>query len=316
MVPSERRARPPREQVEIRPPAGADRRPETSKAAAAGVAHRSLAAVNAFDPAGPERHRPAFDRLVLVGDSLADEAAPVIRYLTPQLEFVRRYWGGTAPCDWIDDGLEATPTTVVVISFIGNNSTDCMLAGTGVQPIDETLVDRYRTDVAVLIDQATTAGAWVVLVGQPPRHPRFETDVEVAGINEVYREYAAAMPRVSFVDAGHLVETPDGRLHRPSAVHRAGHRLRPRWDDGGSRRRCALLSRHRRESLHGVVQRSLQVRDGDRLGRQRSRTARLSPCCSWCQTPGATRVARRDYGRGGGTSVVHVEPAASRRLPG
>jgi hypothetical protein len=200
----------PREQVEIPLPVEADRRPETSVAAAAHVAHRSLAAVNAFDPAGRERPRPAFDRLVLVGDSLADEAAPVIRYLTPQLEFVRRYWGGTAPCDWIDDGLEATPTTVVVISFIGNNSTDCMLAGTGVQPIDETLVDRYRTDVAVLIDQATTAGAWVVLVGQPPRHPRFETDVEVAGINEVYREYAAAMPRVSFVDAGHLVETPDG----------------------------------------------------------------------------------------------------------
>lgn len=150
------------------------------------------------------------DRLVLIGDSIADEASSVIRYVTPDKTFVRKFFGGTAPCDWIDDDLEATPTTVVVISFIGNNSTDCMLAGTGVQPIDQTLIDRYRTDVAILIDHAIAAGAWVVLVGQPLRHPRFEVDVEVNGINEIYQQYAATMPRVSFVDAGYFVETPNG----------------------------------------------------------------------------------------------------------
>jgi hypothetical protein len=73
------------------------------------------------------------------------------------------------------------------------------------------LVEKYRTDVGVLIDHATAAGAWVVLVGQPVRDPRFDADLEVAGINAVYQEYAEAMSRVSYVDAGQFVEAPDGR---------------------------------------------------------------------------------------------------------
>ena len=47
-------------------------------------------------------------------------------------------------------------------------------------------------------------------MGQPLRHPGFAADLEVEGINSVYREYAATMVNVSYVDAGHLVETPDG----------------------------------------------------------------------------------------------------------
>ena len=78
---------------------------------------------------------------------------------------MREFWGGAGPCDWIDDDLEATPTTVVVITFIGNNLTDCMLDG------------------------------------QPLRHPRFDADLEVEGINAVYREYAATIRHVSNLDA-------------------------------------------------------------------------------------------------------------------
>ena len=79
-------------------------------------------------PGGCAEEAPVvFDRLVLVGDSLAEATAPVIRYATPGKEFVRKFFGGTAPCDWIDDDLEATPTTVVVITFTGNNMTPCML---------------------------------------------------------------------------------------------------------------------------------------------------------------------------------------------
>jgi hypothetical protein len=175
-------------------------------------ANRALSAVNAREPA--RRVSPVtavdFDRLVLVGDSLAEATAPVIRFVTPGKAFVRKYWGGTAPCDWIDDDLEATPTAVVVITFTGNNLTRCMLHGTGVPLIDEPLVEQYRVDVGVLIDHARAAGAWVVLVGQPLRHARFDADLEVEGINAMYREYAATMAHVSYVDAGHLVETTDG----------------------------------------------------------------------------------------------------------
>jgi hypothetical protein len=152
------------------------------------------------------------DRLVLVGDSLAHEVSPVIRYLTPGKDFVAKFFGGTAPCDWIDVDLEATNSTVVVVSFSGNSMTPCMIDETGSNLLDHRLVEKYRADVGVLIDHATAAGAWVVLVGQPVRHPRFDADLEVEGINAMYQEYAAALPRVSFVDAGRLVEDADGRF--------------------------------------------------------------------------------------------------------
>ena len=169
--------------------------------------------VSSREPALRLRDEPAvvFDRLVLVGDSLAEETASIIEYVTPDKTFVRKFYGGTAPCDWIDDDLEATPTTVVVITFTGNNLTPCMLDSAGAGLIDQRLVDKYRADVGVLIEHATAAGAWVVLVGQPLRDPRFDADYEVEGINRVFQEYAAEMSRVSFVDAGRFVETPEGR---------------------------------------------------------------------------------------------------------
>ncbi|HEX9258234.1 MAG TPA: hypothetical protein VF855_01765 [Acidimicrobiales bacterium] len=146
-----------------------------------------------------------------MGDSLAEATAPLIRHVTTDKAFVTKFFGGTAPCDWTDDDLEATPTTVVVVTFTGNNLTPCMLDAAGARLVDQQLVEKYRTDVGVLIDHATAAGAWVVLVGQPVRHPRFDADVEVEGINAVYRQYASAMERVSYVDAGRFVETADGR---------------------------------------------------------------------------------------------------------
>ena len=179
---------------------------------AAVSADRALAVVNASEPARRLREEPpvVFDRLVVVGDSLAEATEPVIRYVTPGKTFVRKFFGGTAPCDWLDDDLEATPSTVVVITFTGNNMTPCMLDGAGARLIDEPLVEKYRADVGVLIEHARASGAWVVLVGQPLRHPSFDADLEVEGINAVYRQYATTMSEVSYVDAGQFVETPDG----------------------------------------------------------------------------------------------------------
>lgn len=170
----------------------------------------TLAAATAQAPAR-RLQEAVFERLVLVGDSLAEATASVIQQATPGKVLVPKFFGGTAPCDWLDDDLEATPITVVVISFTGNNLTPCMLDSTGAGLIDQPLVDQYRVDIGVLIDHARAAGGWVVLVGQPLRDPRFEADVEVDGINSVLREYAAALTHVSYVDAGRLVETPDGR---------------------------------------------------------------------------------------------------------
>jgi hypothetical protein len=64
--------------------------------------------------------------------------------------------------------------------------------------------------VLVLIDKARFSGARVVLIGQPLRAASFDADVEVHGINRVYRDLAAQHSFVSFYDAGAAVEAADG----------------------------------------------------------------------------------------------------------
>ncbi len=149
-------------------------------------------------------------RVVLLGDSLAQESAPFVQYLTSPRAFVPKFWGGTAPCDWATADLQANRRTVVVITFTGNSLTPCMVDGAGGFLTDQALVDQYRHDVGALVDRARRAGASVVLVGQPVRAAQFEADVEVAGINAVYAEMAAAITHVSYVDAGAAVEGADG----------------------------------------------------------------------------------------------------------
>lgn len=154
---------------------------------------------------------PSKDRIVLVGDSLAQEAAPYIEHLTPTMTVVPRYWGGTAPCDWLDDDLWADASSVVVLSFTGNSLTSCMTDDAGRFLADDALVARYRADLDVLVGRVRAAGARVVLVGQPFRAPSFDAEVEVAGINRVLRDLAAADAGVVYVDAGAAVETVEGR---------------------------------------------------------------------------------------------------------
>jgi hypothetical protein len=136
--------------------------------------------------------------------------APYLQYLTGSKAFVPKYWGGTAPCDWASVDLEADRSTVVVITFTGNSLTPCMEDGHGGHLIDEDLVAQYRHDLGVLIDTARRSGARVVLIGQPLRAASFDADVEVNGINEVYRDFAALYSFVSFYDAGASVEAADG----------------------------------------------------------------------------------------------------------
>jgi hypothetical protein len=171
------------------------------------VAERRAAGVATRRPPVPFRRST---RVVLVGDSLAQESAPFIEYLAAPRAFVPKFWGGTAPCDWVNVDLQASRRTVVVITFTGNSLTPCMTDDTGTFVRGAELVARYRSDVATLIDKARRAGAAVVLVGQPVRAAVFDADGEVAGINAAYQQFAETMPYVSYVDAGASVEAPDG----------------------------------------------------------------------------------------------------------
>ena len=160
--------------------------------------------------AAPTTPAPAaVARVVLVGDSLAQEASADLAFLLGDVPLVPKYYGGTAPCDWLDDDLEADDASVVVISFTGNSQTPCMSDGPSSYVRGAGLVDRYRQDVATLVERSQEAGAVVVLVGQPSRGNDPAGASEVDGLNSAYRSLAITLG-ADFVDAGASVELDDG----------------------------------------------------------------------------------------------------------
>lgn len=183
----------------------------SAAAPAAGAVPETASMAPLPGASGWQRPLARINRLVLVGDSLAQEVTPFLQFLTPGKAFVPKFWGGTAPCDWVNTNLEATRSSVVVVSFTGNSLTPCMADGAGGYLDDQPLVDKYRYDIGTIIDRARQAGARVVLVGQPRRAASFDDDAEVDGLNAMYRAFAGAYPFVSYVDAGATVETPDGQ---------------------------------------------------------------------------------------------------------
>ncbi|MEO6318815.1 MAG: hypothetical protein ABIP36_08525 [Acidimicrobiales bacterium] len=154
--------------------------------------------------------------VVLVGDSIAQETTPYLRDALGGTRLIEKYFGGTAPCDWLDNDLRATSHRVVALSFTGNSFTPCMADGQGGFLHGQALLDRYRLDLTTLVDGVASTGAAVLLVGQPARGPAAadgtDAAMEVAGINAIYKDLADADPadEVTFVDAGAQVETPDG----------------------------------------------------------------------------------------------------------
>jgi hypothetical protein len=155
----------------------------------------------------------AADEVVLVGDSLAQEASPYLERQLGDTPLLEQYWGGTAPCDWLGKDLQAAAGRVVVVSFTGNSLTPCMADPSGEFLRGQALVDKYRLDLQQLVEEIRATGATVVVVGQPRRGPAAtagtDADLEVAGINAIYADLAQR-DGVSFVDAGAAVETPDG----------------------------------------------------------------------------------------------------------
>jgi hypothetical protein len=153
--------------------------------------------------------------VVLLGDSLAEEAAPYLQEELGDTKVLDRFLGGTAPCDWLDTDLRARRDRVVVISFSGNSATPCM-ADEGGQLHGQALVDRYRADLTAMVDKVRASGARVVLVGQPARGfvaAEGAGQQEVDGINAISTELAES-DHVSMVDAGAAVEAPEGAFTR------------------------------------------------------------------------------------------------------
>ncbi len=160
------------------------------------------------DTAASVAHAP-IDRVVFIGDSLGEQSAPYLQSMVGDRTFVPHVFGGTAPCDWLGKDLSVTPTSVAVISFIGNSSSPCMGDGAGGFLRGQPLLDKYRSDVTGLVAQVQQSGGLVMLVGQPQRNGDATADMELAGLNKLYSGLAKP-GAVTFVDAGAAVEDPNG----------------------------------------------------------------------------------------------------------
>ncbi len=153
------------------------------------------------------------DTVVLVGDSLAQQSSSFLEFLETGKKFVAKFFGGTAPCDWLQTDLGLSQSSVLVISFTGNSLTSCMSDGTGGFLDGVAMIDKYRADIRQLVSEARTAGAAVVLVGQPVEAPTVADHDKVEAVNDIYRDLTDE-PYVTFVDAGATVEAPDGSFAR------------------------------------------------------------------------------------------------------
>ena len=128
--------------------------------------------------------------LLIVGDSVAAQAAEAMTHLAPEgtTVTVDAVQPGTAPCDW-DHGFSlpngkvfpSFPTilgdvhpTVVAFVFTGNPG----LSGTGAGCVDATkpydlsaLLASYEQPLDDMATSAATSGATVIFEGPPPRNP-------------------------------------------------------------------------------------------------------------------------------------------------
>jgi hypothetical protein len=154
--------------------------------------------------------------VVLYGDSLSVEAAPAFvdeLARTTDAEVIVRAVPAEAPCDAHDDMRNdlALRPTVVVIQFVGNGATSCMLGPDGGRLDRPALVDRTAEDVGAATEMFATRGTRVVLVGGPdvpglPGNPGLGVS---AAYTELVNEWAGRdLGRVRYADAAATVSGP------------------------------------------------------------------------------------------------------------
>ena len=160
-----------------------------------GVALFALAAAGCGLISAP--HAQSVQWLVY-GDSLSEQAAP---YLAQSGTVGSRYFGGTAPCNWVaglpNDRASFTPTKVLV-QFIGNLPAACM---TGRDP-----KTAYEQDLTKIVNFWKAQSVPVVMVISPPT----ETD-SLAWARQAEQDVAANL-NIPVNNAGQSVLTDTGQF--------------------------------------------------------------------------------------------------------
>lgn len=194
--------------------AGAGGRRRRRLALAVGVALAvAVVAVAALRQPPP----PPDGLVILYGDSLSVEAAgDFVRELgrTTEAEVVTRPVPGLSPCDALDTMRAdlALEPAVVVIQYVGNNVSPCMLDDEGRPLTGQALTDRIGADVRTAAELFATAGTRVVLVGGPhaPGLPAGDATLDIAeAYLRIVNEWAGELGRIRYADAAATVTGPD-----------------------------------------------------------------------------------------------------------
>ncbi|WP_018638861.1 DUF459 domain-containing protein [Parafrankia elaeagni] len=146
------------------------------------------------------RNNPDEQRVALWGDSLAWESRDAFVEAAQQdgsTQAQAHTWGGTAPCDWLDDmrrqGRRWKPT-VAVLSFSGNTGSECMR--------DRDLLTAYRNDVTEAVEILTRRGTEVILVDAPPRRDQAVDADGLTALDRLWRDIASMRSGVRVAPVG------------------------------------------------------------------------------------------------------------------
>ena len=145
--------------------------------------------------------------VIVWGDSIPASCADYLAwfYALRGMSTEMHTWGGTAPCDWLDDMLECpAPARAVVVSFSGNQLTPCMTNRMGVTP-GATLI---RDDLAFAAKTFHQRGFTVLWCSSPSR---VGTRTGSQWLIPTLQGFAAQYPtKQRYVDAGAVLAQPDG----------------------------------------------------------------------------------------------------------
>ena len=180
---------------------------DATSAQATRASARSASAVADRELAG----RVAAPTVTLYGDSLASESQAFFReaLVGAGIKDVHtRTFGGTAPCDWLEEMRHDAGTlhpTIVVIEFAGNALTPCMHDANGAQLTGGDYYAKYFEDTTEALSLFLPIHARVYLVGAPLSRQAAETHNPDGGrLNTLYAELST--PRfIKYVDAGAAV---------------------------------------------------------------------------------------------------------------
>jgi hypothetical protein len=224
------------------PPTVAAPSPTTSQPA--GQAPSRTVTGTSSQPAGFRLRRPtAADplRILIAGDSTVEAVGTSIsRHLAEtgvtDVRLDHRVSTGLARPDFFDwpahlSRLRSdTGFEVAVIMLGANDAQPFVVEGHPESFGTELWLSTYRARVAVLLDQLTAGGGWVVWIGQPVMR-NGELDARMRQLNQVYADEADRYPTVVYLDTREITSDQDG-AYAAYLPDTAGDRQLVRTGDG------------------------------------------------------------------------------------